>query len=175
MATPLPAKLKGELQRFASRAAQLQQYRPIASYWCEYYILQQILNNGYHANDKECETYAVNLMDKLETAKADNASNDAIIDDVAAKAYMENFALDTFGKGDEAQRGNKVTKQTADTFMAAATFLDLLSIWGEVDKEVAAKSKFAKFHAARILKAFKAGEDPNATNPVVEEEPPKPS
>lgn len=168
---PLPAKLKGELQRFATRAAQLQQYRPIVSYWCEYYILQQILAKGYHANDKECETYAVQLMDKLEQRKAETPAEDAIIDDVAAKAYMENFAMDTFNRGDEAQRHHKVTKQTADAFMAAATFLDLLSIWGEVDREVAAKSKFAKFHAARILKALKAGEDPNATNPVVEEPP----
>lgn len=169
MATTLPAKLKGELQRFATRAVQLQQFRPIVSYWCEYYILQQILAKSYHANDKETEAYAVHLMDKLEQKKAENPANDAIVDDVAAKAYMENFALDTFNRGDEAQRNNKVTKQTADTFMAAATFMDLLSIWGEVDKEITAKSKFAKFHAARILKALKAGEDPNATNPVVEE------
>ena len=108
-------------------------------------------------------------MDKLEKFKTENESNDAVVDDVAAKAYIENFAMDTFNRADEAQRANKVTKQTADTFMAAATFLDLLSIWGEQDREISAKSKFAKYHAARILKAFKAGEDPNATNPVVEQ------
>jgi vacuolar protein sorting-associated protein VTA1 len=114
-------------------------------------------------------------MDKLEKTKAENASNDAIIDDVAAKAYVENFALDTFNRADNAQRANAVTKQTADTFMAAATFLDLLSIWGEPDKEISSKSKYAKFHALRIAKAFKAGEDPNATNPVVEEQPAAPA
>jgi vacuolar protein sorting-associated protein VTA1 len=113
-------------------------------------------------------------MDKLEQTKADNATNDAIVDDVAAKAYIENFALDTFSRADNAQRANAVTKQTADTFMAAATFLDLLSIWGQMDPEITAKSKFAKFHALRIAKAFKAGEDPNATNPVVEEPPAPP-
>ena len=109
-------------------------------------------------------------MDKLEKTKAENSSNDAIIDDVAAKAYVENFALETFSRADNAQRANAVTKQTADTFTAASTFLDLLSIWGEPDKEISSKSKFAKFHALRIAKAFKAGEDPNATNPVVEEQ-----
>lgn len=143
--------------------------RPIVTYWAEYYILQQVLNKNLHTTDEECANYAVQLMDRLEKTKSENAANDAIIDDVAAKAYIENFALDTFNRGDEAQRANKVTKQTADTFMAAATFLDLLSIWGEVDKEISSKSKFAKFHALRIAKAFKAGEDPNATNPVVEE------
>lgn len=110
-------------------------------------------------------------MDKLEKYKAENSTNETITDDVVAKAYVEEFALDTFKRADEAQRANKVTKQTADTFIAASTFLDLLHIWGELDKETMTKSKFAKFHAARILKAFKAGEDPNATNPVVEEPP----
>ncbi|KAI7370656.1 hypothetical protein KC354_g1092 [Hortaea werneckii] len=165
----LPAALKAEVGRFATRAAQLEKYRPIVTYWCEYYILQHILNRSLHTTDAECQAYAITLMDKLEAAKSANAANDAITDDVAAKAYMENFALDTFTRGDEAQRSNTVTRQTADTFQAASTFLDLLSIWGPLEQEVAAKSKFAKFHALRIAKAIKAGEDPNATNPVVEE------
>ena len=174
MAAQLPAKLRTpELQRFATRAAQLEKFKPIVTYWLEYYILQQLLGKNLHTTDDEVANYAVQLMDKLEQTKASNASNDAITDDVAAKAYVENFALDTFSRADNAQRANAVTKQTADTFMAAATFLDLLSVWGQPDQEITAKSKFAKFHALRIAKAYKAGEDPNATNPVVEE--PQPS
>lgn len=107
-------------------------------------------------------------MDKLEAYKATNASNDAVVDDVAAKAYIENFALETFNRGDEAQRTNKVTRQTADTFQASATFMDLLSIWDQLEPEIQAKQKYAKFHALRIAKAFKAGEDPNTTNPLVQ-------
>jgi vacuolar protein sorting-associated protein VTA1 len=143
------------------------------SYWLDYYVLQQILSKQLHTADDETQAYALCLMDKLERCKAENAANDAIVDDLAAKAYIENFALETFKRGDDAQRANKVTKQTADTFQAAATFLDLLSIWGALEAEIAAKSKFAKFHALRIAKAIKAGEDPNATNPVIEE--PKPA
>ncbi len=176
MASQLPAGLRtAEVQRFANRANQLAKYKPIVTYWCEYNILQYVLNNDLHTTDPECQQFALSLMDKLEQYKAENASNDAIVDDVAAKAYIENFALETFARADEAQRANKVSKQTADTFMAAATFLDLLGIWGELDAEVKAKSKFAKFHAARILRASKAGEDPNDTNPVVEEPPQMPA
>jgi len=113
-------------------------------------------------------------MDKLEAYKSANASNDAVVDDVAAKAYMEEFGLETFERAEKAQRDNKVTRATADTFQAAATFLDVQSIWAPLEGECAAKSKFAKFHALRIAKALKAGEDPNATNPVVEE-PAKPT
>lgn len=111
------------------------------------------------------------LMEKMENYKSANAANDAVVDDMAAKAYIENFALETFNRGDEAQRVNNVTKQTADTFQASVTFMDLLSIWSPLEPEIAAKSKFAKFHALRIARAFKAGEDPNATNPVVEKPP----
>lgn len=137
--------------------------------WLEYYILQQILGQKLHTTDDAASEYAVQLMDKLEATKAENTTNDAIVDDIAAKAYIENFALETFNRADESQRTHKVTKQTADTFMAAVTFMDVLSIFGQVEQEITSKSKFAKYHARRILQAIKAGEDPNASNPVVEE------
>lgn len=63
------------------------------------------------------------------------------------------------------------SSQTADTYRASATFLDLLGIWPPIDAELAAKSKYAKYHALRIAKAIKAGEDPNASNPAPEPEP----
>lgn len=62
-------------------------------------------------------------------------------------------------------------RQTADTFSAAAVFLDLRQIWGPLDAETVSKSKFAKFHALRIIKALKAGEDPNQSNPAPEPTP----
>lgn len=61
-------------------------------------------------------------------------------------------------------------RQTADTFQAAATFLELCQIWGPLDPEIAAKIKYAKYHAVRIAKAIKAGQDPNLSNPVHEGE-----
>nr|OQO20054.1 hypothetical protein B0A51_15683 [Rachicladosporium sp. CCFEE 5018] len=170
MAIDLPVALKSaDCQRFATRAAQLEKFRPIVTYWCEYYILQIILTKQLHTSSEEVSNYAVHLMDKLEAYKSENAANDAVTDDIAAKAYVENFALETFARAETEQRGHVVKRQTADTFQAAATFLDLLSIWGALDVEAAAKSKFAKFHALRIARALKEGKDPNETNPKVEE------
>lgn len=61
-------------------------------------------------------------------------------------------------------------RQTADTFQAAATFLELCQIWNNPpEPEVAAKIKFAKYHALRIAKAIRAGEDPNTSNPAPSE------
>jgi vacuolar protein sorting-associated protein VTA1 len=47
-----------------------------------------------------------------------------------------------------------------------------MSIWQQpLDDEIANKSKFAKYHAVRIAKALKAGEDPNLSNPRQETPP----
>lgn len=47
-------------------------------------------------------------MDKLEKWKADNAGNDAVHDDVAAQAYVEQFALETFERAEKSVRANQV-------------------------------------------------------------------
>lgn len=65
-------------------------------------------------------------------------------------------------------RDSSVNRQTADTLHAAATFLELCQIWGALEPDLASKIKFAKYHAVRIARAIKAGEDPNLSNPVVE-------
>ena len=47
-------------------------------------------------------------MDRLEAAKS--GGEDAIIDDVAAKAYVEQFALETFQRADDAIHTNKASR-----------------------------------------------------------------
>lgn len=138
--------------------------------------MQKIIGAGLHSADAECTAYTTDLMEKLEQTKADMPGEDALLDDVAASAYCEQFALQTFAKGDRDMTDNTVTPTTADTLMAASTFLDVLTIWKKDDPEIASKTKYAKYHALRIIKAIKAGEDPNATNPVqeVEQLPPTP-
>lgn len=61
-------------------------------------------------------------------------------------------------------------RQTADTFDAAATFFDLTHEWGTPEPDILKKIKFAKWNAARILKAIREGKDPNETNPQIQEE-----
>ncbi|KAG2416934.1 hypothetical protein HFD88_008151 [Aspergillus terreus] len=170
MATSIPAGLRSaDLGRFAVRAAQLESVKPVVAYWCNFFIVNQIIERGLHTSDDEIKLYTTNLVDKLEKFKRENPDNDTVTDAVAASAYVEQFALEVFGRAEATMRANKVTRQTADTFQAAATFLELLQIWNPPEPEIAAKIKFAKYHALRIAKALKAGEDPNATNPAVKE------
>ncbi|KAJ9502213.1 hypothetical protein H2202_002277 [Exophiala xenobiotica] len=169
MSAQVPAALKAaDITRFAHRAAQLEKPKPILAYWCEYWIVNQILSKGLHNADQECLVYTTTLMDKLEQFKSEHADEPAVTDDVAGKAYVEQFGLETFERAENAVRANKASRQTADTFQASATFLDLLQIWGPVEPEISAKIKFAKYHALRIAKALKGGEDPNLSNPKPE-------
>ncbi|RAL08169.1 uncharacterized protein BO97DRAFT_398690 [Aspergillus homomorphus CBS 101889] len=171
MASNIPASLKSaDIGRFALRAAQLERAKPVVAYWCNFWIVNQIIERGLHTSDDEVKLYTTELVDKLEEFKNENPDNDAVTDAVAANAYVEQFALEVLGRAEATMKANKVTKQTADTFQAAATFLELCQIWNPPEPEVAAKIKFAKYHAVRIIKAIKAGEDPNASNPVVVEE-----
>ncbi|KIV85357.1 hypothetical protein PV11_01058 [Exophiala sideris] len=172
MATQVPAALKAaDITRFAHRAAQLEKPKPIIAYWCEYWIVNQILSKGLHNADQECLVYTTTLMDKLEQFKAEHSEEPAVTDDIAGKAYVEQFGSELFERADNAVRANKASAQTADTFLASATFLDLCQIWGPIDPEIGAKIKYAKYHALRIAKALKAGEDPNLSNPKPEPAP----
>ncbi|KAI2469601.1 DUF605-domain-containing protein [Annulohypoxylon bovei var. microspora] len=170
MAANIPAKLKqAGITPFILRATQLEAAKPVISYWCFYWAVNQILGKQLHSADEDCHQFTTNLMEKLEHIKEGQAGNDAIHDDIAGQAYVEQFAQETFDRALRPLKANKVTQQTASTFEAAATFFQLVNIWGQADAETQDKIKYAKWNAARILKAIKEGRDPNESNPKQEE------
>ncbi|KAK7963430.1 hypothetical protein PG988_010404 [Apiospora saccharicola] len=171
MAANIPAPLKkAGITPFVVRATQLEKAKPVIAYWCEYWVVNQILAKQLHSTDDDCLQFTMALMDKLEQTKAEQAGNDAILDDVAGKAYVEQFAQETLERALRPLNANKVTQQTAVTFEAAATFFHLVNIWGPADAETEQKIKYAKWNAARILRAIKEGKDPNESNPKPQEE-----
>ncbi|TDZ39937.1 mammalian lyst-interacting protein 5-like protein [Colletotrichum trifolii] len=172
MADPIPDSLRqADITRFINRANQLRQHKPAITYWCEYWVTNQILAKQLHNVDEESLAYTTNLMDRLERTKTENAGEEAITDDTVGQAYVEQFAQETLERAEKVMRANRVTRQTADTFDAAATFFLLNNIWAQIDEETQKKVKYAKWNAARILKAIKEGNDPNESNPKQELEP----
>ncbi|KAK0730925.1 Vta1 like-domain-containing protein [Lasiosphaeris hirsuta] len=135
----------------------------------EYWVVNQILAKELHTRDQDILRFTTNLMDKLEQTKGEYATEDAIVDDTAGQAYVEQFAQETLDRAERVVKANKVTQQTATTFDAAATFFHLVNIWGEADHETQQKIKYAKWNAARIAKAIKEGRDPNESNPKPQE------
>lgn len=107
--------------------------------------------------------------------KNEYAEEDAITDDTAGQAYIEQFAQETLDRAERVVKADKVTQQTAMTFDAAATFFHLVNIWGPPDQETQQKIKYAKWNAARIAKAIKEGKDPNESNPKPEVAPQQPA
>lgn len=134
-------------------------------------MLNQIISKGLHNTDAECLQFTTTLMEKLEQTKADNSTNDAVVDNAAGKAYVEQFALEVFQRAENAVQANKVSKQTAETYQAAAVFLEVLKEWGELESDIQAKIKWAKWNAVRIVKEIKEGKDPNESNPKSEPTP----
>lgn len=171
MATNIPAALKqAGITPFVVRGNQLRTAKPVISYWCDYWVVNQILAKQLHNVDEECLQFTTAMMDQLEEMKATNQGNTAILDDNEGRAYVEQFAQETLDRAMRPLKANKVTQQTAVTFEAAATFLQLINIWGAPGIEIDKKIKFAKWNAARILRAIKEGKDPNESNPKIEEE-----
>jgi vacuolar protein sorting-associated protein VTA1 len=71
MAAAVPPSLKAaDIARFAHRAAQLEKAKPIVAYWCDYWIVNQILSKGLHNADQDALTYTTNMMDKLEKVES---------------------------------------------------------------------------------------------------------
>ncbi|PFH62154.1 hypothetical protein XA68_14823 [Ophiocordyceps unilateralis] len=175
---PLPPGLKiPEVSRFINRANQLRSIKPALAYWCEYHAVNQIVGRSLHTADDACFAFTKTLIERLEAIKAEREDDDAIVDNDAGQAYVEQFANETFARAERALRADKVTRQTADTFDAAATFFDLTREWGTPNAETLQKIKFAKWNAARILKAIREGKDPNESNPakpsVADQQPPQ--
>jgi hypothetical protein len=51
--------------------------------------------------------------------KVENPDNDAILDSMAANAYVEQFALEVFGRAEAAMRADKVTKYVRSSLTRA--------------------------------------------------------
>lgn len=161
-----PASLK-PITPYLAKAKETQTADPIISYHCKLYAAQQIVDQGLHQKDTEAAIFTGNLLDEIEKLKEEDPvlvseKGQAVIsDDTVASSYVEAFALKIFGRADKQVRDKTSTKATAQMFFAAATFFEVVKLFGELDKDVVDKIKYAKFHAARILRTLKAGEDPN--------------
>ncbi|GAA5855723.1 hypothetical protein JCM8547_001658 [Rhodosporidiobolus lusitaniae] len=154
---PVPSDLK-PIAPYLARAHELATAEPIISYWCTYHALQQAMSIG--SQEPESQAFLFGLMDKLEAIKAENATNEAFSEDTVASAYVENFGLKLFSQADNEDRKGKATRLTARKFLAAANFLEVLTIFGEQSAENRDKMKYGKWKAADIAKAFREGRTP---------------
>lgn len=68
------------------------------------------MGKGLHNADDETFEFTKTLIERLESTKQERADDDAIVDNEAGQAYVEQFANDTFDRADRTLRANKVTR-----------------------------------------------------------------
>ncbi|KAK7694961.1 hypothetical protein QCA50_002149 [Cerrena zonata] len=175
---PVPPQLKS-LSAYIQRADELKVQDPVIAYWCTYHAAQ--IGISYTGKDHTTNVFLGSLLDVLERMKRELASHDAIRDENVASAYVENFALKVFSAADNEDRAGKATRATAKRFLAAANFLEVLSVFNQAvsddilpgESSNAEKIKYAKWKAADIAKAYREGRKPTPGS-VMEELPTSP-
>ncbi|KAI0721387.1 Vta1 like-domain-containing protein [Cerioporus squamosus] len=164
---PIPPELKA-ITPYLQRADELQKNDPVASYWCAYYAAQQGI--ALKVKESAARHFLFDLLGLLERMKTDIGPNDAVHDEPASAAYMENFALRVFAGADNEDRNGNVTRNTARKFLVAANFLEVLRTF-DSDKAgldlpaIEEKIKYAKWKAADISKAIREGRKPTPGAP----------
>lgn len=124
----VPPELK-PAQPYLQRADEVAKTDPVVAYWCTsiplahhvsrrrpriagtYYAAQ--LGIGLKTKDNAARTFLFDLLGLLEKMKTDIGQNDAIEDDNAGAAYVENFALRVFAAADNEDRRGSATRYAA--------------------------------------------------------------
>ncbi|KAI0095044.1 Vta1 like-domain-containing protein [Irpex rosettiformis] len=159
---PVPAELKS-VTPYLQRAEEVKSTDPIIAYWCAYHAAQ--IGISLKVKDNNARTFLFDLLDILEKTKSEIGPNDAIDDESASSAYVENFALRVFTIADNEDRRGNATRGTAKKFLAAANFLEVLSVVSTSTPptiNVPEKIRYAKWKAADIAKAFREGRKPTS-------------
>ncbi|KAI8126419.1 Vacuolar protein sorting-associated protein VTA1 like protein [Lucilia cuprina] len=100
------------------------------------------------------------VMDWLEAVKKENSDNEAISNEVAAQAHMENYALKLFLYADKQDREGNFGKNVVKAFYSCGVIYDVLQTFGELSEEALHNRKYAKWKAAYIHNCLKNGEVP---------------
>ncbi|KAF9215781.1 hypothetical protein BGZ59_000370 [Podila verticillata] len=154
-AANVPEGLKN-ITPFLQRAAQLQERDPVVSYYANYYAAKLAITKA----SKDNRAFIDELLNVLEKQRKDIGDNEAISNDLVGYAHIENFAIKIFSKADDEDHEGQSSQKTAKNFVAAANFLELLKVFGDIDAEIEEKIKYAKWRAADIIKAIRDGRLP---------------
>ncbi|XP_011314098.1 vacuolar protein sorting-associated protein VTA1 homolog, partial [Fopius arisanus] len=153
----LPASLKS-IQPYLKIANEHDQRDPVVSYWARLYALQSGMKLSSKGPDER--NFLIKLMDWLETMKKEHHENEAITNEVAAQAHLENWALKLFLFADKNDRASNFNKNVIQSFYTAGLLYDVLTTFGELTDEAAQNRKYAKWKAAYIHNCLKNGETP---------------
>uniref|UniRef100_A0A1A9X2W6 Vta1/callose synthase N-terminal domain-containing protein n=1 Tax=Glossina brevipalpis TaxID=37001 RepID=A0A1A9X2W6_9MUSC len=162
---PCPSSLK-QIQHFLKIAQEHDDRDIVVAYWSRLYALQVGLKSSTQQPEETALLLAI--MDWLETVKKQNSSNEAITNEIAASAHLENYALKLFLYADKQDREGIFGKNVVKAFYSSGVIYDILQTLGELSEEALGNRKYAKWKAAYIHNCLKNGETP-IPGPIREE------
>lgn len=154
---PCPPSLQS-VQHYLKIACEHDERDAVISYWCRYYALNCAMKIDKSSNEAKQLLFA--LMDWLEKEKKKLSTNEAITNDVAAHAHIENYAMKLFTWADSMDRASNFNKNTVKAFYTSGMLMDVLTEFGELSDEITQNRKYAKWKAAYIHNCLKNGETP---------------
>uniref|UniRef100_A0A915PZN8 Rho-GAP domain-containing protein n=1 Tax=Setaria digitata TaxID=48799 RepID=A0A915PZN8_9BILA len=131
---------------------------PIVNYWCFFYAVQIGMN--IDKKSPEALQYLTSLLSMLEDMKKKLGKQEALTQDLIAQAHIENFAMKLFDYADKNDRQSNFTKGVIRAFYTAGYLIDVLTLFGELDENLIATRKYAKWKATYIHSCIKNGNTP---------------
>ncbi len=130
----IPPSLKG-LTAYVKRAEELDREvtnpdSKVVAYYCRTFAVDRAIK--LKAEGADVNQFLMALMTTLERDKSCIQG----ISQEDRKLICERFAYAIFQKADDEDRAGLADKNTAKTFYAAATFLEILEQFGELDSDV---------------------------------------
>uniref|UniRef100_A0A8R1TXG2 Golgin-84 n=1 Tax=Onchocerca volvulus TaxID=6282 RepID=A0A8R1TXG2_ONCVO len=155
--TQIPQSLRS-IAHYVKIGAENADRDPIVHYWCLFYAVQ----TGMNIDKKSAEAlqYLTSLLSILEDMKKKLSGQEALTQDLVAQAHIENFAMKLFDYADKNDRQSNFTKGVVRAFYTAGHLIDVLTLFGELDENLIAIRKYAKWKATYIHSCMKNGEIP---------------
>uniref|UniRef100_A0ABD2XNB6 Uncharacterized protein n=1 Tax=Trichogramma kaykai TaxID=54128 RepID=A0ABD2XNB6_9HYME len=153
----IPAPLK-PIQPYLKTGKNYQAKDIVVSYWCRLYALQTGLKLSTKTSEET--TFLLSVMDWLEGVKKSNSDNESITNEIAAQAYIENWAYKLFTTANTSDRASKFSMSLVLSYYTAGLLYDVLTTFGELTEENTTNRKFAQWRATYINNCLKNGETP---------------
>lgn len=166
----IPDTIKKVVGPYIKRAQELEKYQPVISYFAEMYAAQLILEGKYHLDSSEVASYTETLLNKIEQDKKQLSESspkiaEVLEDEEKGFKLVLGFSNVIFNGAEKQLKEGNASKKTASDFKAASDFYELLKLWNTLyekqQDEISQRSKYSKYHCAKILRALKEGKDPN--------------
>jgi len=155
----IPPSLKS-VAPYLRLAKQFEQRDLVVAYFCQLYFVQNGIKMAGKTDDGK--RFLLGVMDQMEERKAALIAQDdeAVTNEVVASAHIESKALQLFLFADKEDRNSNFDTKVIKAFYTSSLLFELLTIFGELNEEVAYQKRYAQWKATYLEKCRRSGDVP---------------